>query len=231
MSQSIILFDSLMISTKSFVIYWYVMDKRRNKTLVIFVYSRWLPFICSIKRICNFFDCNIFVHLWFIFVIGVFCIFYQIWFFITWFLVLRILFLSIFNSTNMGISFAFIITFPISQKNFFSVVLNHFFFLYRKILFLFLRICWTFCWSFFPPFFFYYRSVINWCYLIFSFNFSCFHSFQFDTLTHFIKYDYYSSLNSCGPPHMAVQKQDDQHEHTFSNYVRIRDVVQKTCLR
>ena len=34
-----------------------------------------------------------------------------------------------------------------------------------------------------------------------------------------------------GPPHMAVQKQNDQHEHTFSNYVRIRDVVQKTCLR
>ena len=30
---------------------------------------------------------------------------------------------------------------------------------------------------------------------------------------------------------MAVQKQDDQHEHTFSNYVRIQDVVQKTCLR
>ena len=30
---------------------------------------------------------------------------------------------------------------------------------------------------------------------------------------------------------MAEQKQDDQHEHTFSNYVRIRDVVQKTCLR
>ena len=26
-------------------------------------------------------------------------------------------------------------------------------------------------------------------------------------------------------------KEDDQHEHTFSNYVRIRDVVQKTCLR
>ena len=33
-----------------------------------------------------------------------------------------------------------------------------------------------------------------------------------------------------GPPHMAVQKQDDQHEHTFSSYVRIRDVVMKTCL-
>ena len=30
---------------------------------------------------------------------------------------------------------------------------------------------------------------------------------------------------------MAVQKQDDQHERTFSNYVRIQDVVQKTCLR
>ena len=38
-------------------------------------------------------------------------------------------------------------------------------------------------------------------------------------------------MYSCGLPHMAVQKQDDQHEHTFSNYVRIRDVVQKTCLR
>ena len=34
-----------------------------------------------------------------------------------------------------------------------------------------------------------------------------------------------------GPPHMAVQKQDDQHKHTFSNYVRIQDVVQKTWLR
>ena len=30
---------------------------------------------------------------------------------------------------------------------------------------------------------------------------------------------------------MAVQKQDDQHEHTFRNYVRIQDVVLKTCLR
>ena len=30
---------------------------------------------------------------------------------------------------------------------------------------------------------------------------------------------------------MAVQKQDDQHEHTFSSYVRIRDVVLKTYLR
>ena len=36
-------------------------------------------------------------------------------------------------------------------------------------------------------------------------------------------------MYSYGPPHMAVQKQDDHHEHTFSNYVRIRDVVQKTC--
>ena len=30
---------------------------------------------------------------------------------------------------------------------------------------------------------------------------------------------------------MAVQKQDDQHEHTIRNYVRIRDVVQSTCRR
>ena len=38
-------------------------------------------------------------------------------------------------------------------------------------------------------------------------------------------------MYSYGPPHMAVQKQDNQHEHTFSSYVRIQDIVQKTCLR
>ena len=37
-------------------------------------------------------------------------------------------------------------------------------------------------------------------------------------------------MYSYGPPHMAVQKQADQHEHTFSSNVRIRDVVLKTCL-
>ena len=30
--------------------------------------------------------------------------------------------------------------------------------------------------------------------------------------------------NSNGPPHMAGQKQDDQLEHTYNSYVRIRDV-------
>ena len=34
-----------------------------------------------------------------------------------------------------------------------------------------------------------------------------------------------------GPPHMAEQKQGDQQEHTYSSYVRIRDVAQKTCKR
>ena len=34
-------------------------------------------------------------------------------------------------------------------------------------------------------------------------------------------------MYSYGPPHMAVQKQDDQHEHTFSNYVRIRGCCPK----
>ena len=34
---------------------------------------------------------------------------------------------------------------------------------------------------------------------------------------------------SNGPPHMAKQKQDDQLEHTYSSYVRIRDVALKTC--
>ena len=30
-------------------------------------------------------------------------------------------------------------------------------------------------------------------------------------------------------PHMAEQKQDDQPEHTYSSYVRKRDVALKTC--
>ena len=38
-------------------------------------------------------------------------------------------------------------------------------------------------------------------------------------------------MYSYGPPHMAVKNQNDQHEHAFSNYMRIQDVVQKTCLR
>ena len=38
-------------------------------------------------------------------------------------------------------------------------------------------------------------------------------------------------MYSYGPPHMAGQNQDDQHEHTFSSYVRIRDVALKTCQR
>ena len=37
-------------------------------------------------------------------------------------------------------------------------------------------------------------------------------------------------MYSYGPPHIAVRRQDDHHEHTFSSYVRIRDVVLKTCL-
>ena len=38
-------------------------------------------------------------------------------------------------------------------------------------------------------------------------------------------------MYSYGPQHMAGQKQDDQLEHTFSSYVRIRDVALKTCKR
>ena len=33
------------------------------------------------------------------------------------------------------------------------------------------------------------------------------------------------------PPHMAEQKQDDQLEHTYSSYVRIRDIALKICQR
>ena len=38
-------------------------------------------------------------------------------------------------------------------------------------------------------------------------------------------------LISDAPSHMAGQKQDDQLEHTYSSYVRIRDVALKTCQR
>ena len=38
-------------------------------------------------------------------------------------------------------------------------------------------------------------------------------------------------MYSYGPPHMAKQKQDDQLEHTYSSYVRIRDVALKTSQR
>ena len=37
--------------------------------------------------------------------------------------------------------------------------------------------------------------------------------------------------NSYGPPHMTKQKQDDQLELTYSNYVRTQDVTLKTCRR
>ena len=36
-------------------------------------------------------------------------------------------------------------------------------------------------------------------------------------------------MYSFGPSRMAEQKQDDQLEHTFSSYVRIRDVALRTC--
>ena len=38
-------------------------------------------------------------------------------------------------------------------------------------------------------------------------------------------------MYSYGTPHMAEQKLDDQLEHTYSSYVRIRDVALKTCRR
>ena len=40
-----------------------------------------------------------------------------------------------------------------------------------------------------------------------------------------------SVMYSYGLPNMAKQKQDDQLEHTYSSYVRIRDVSLKTSQR
>ena len=39
------------------------------------------------------------------------------------------------------------------------------------------------------------------------------------------------AMYSNGPPHMAKQNQDDQLKHTYSSYVRIRDVALRTCQR
>ena len=38
-------------------------------------------------------------------------------------------------------------------------------------------------------------------------------------------------MYSCGPPHVAEQKQDDQLKHTYSSSVGIRDVALKTSQR
>ena len=38
-------------------------------------------------------------------------------------------------------------------------------------------------------------------------------------------------MYSYGPSHMAGQKQDNQHEHTSSSYVKIQGVALKTCQR
>ena len=54
---------------------------------------------------------------------------------------------------------------------------------------------------------------------------------MFDYVLHVYVYVYVQLYYEYGPPHMAVQKQDDQHEHTYSSYVRIRDVALKTCQR
>ena len=50
----------------------------------------------------------------------------------------------------------------------------------------------TFNWVFVKQFVFfhYYWNLINWCFVIFSFNFSYFLCYHFDALTHFIKYGY-----------------------------------------
>ena len=40
-----------------------------------------------------------------------------------------------------------------------------------------------------------------------------------------------SVIYSYGPPHIAEQKQAEQFEHTYSSYVRIRDVALKICQR
>ena len=38
-------------------------------------------------------------------------------------------------------------------------------------------------------------------------------------------------MYSNGPPHMPEQGQNDKLKHTYSSYVRIRDVALRTCQR
>ena len=40
-----------------------------------------------------------------------------------------------------------------------------------------------------------------------------------------------SVMYSYRPPHIAEQKQEDQHEHTYSSSMRIGDIALKTCQR
>ena len=46
-----------------------------------------------------------------------------------------------------------------------------------------------------------------------------------------ILYNDWQYLTILASPLIAEQKQDNQLEHTYSSYVKIRDVVQKTCQR
>ena len=43
------------------------------------------------------------------------------------------------------------------------------------------------------------------------------------------KDEFISDVDYYGLQHMAKQKQEDQHEHTYSSCMRIRDVTLKTC--
>ena len=63
--------------------------------------------------------------------------------------------------------------------------------------FLYLWIHRAFSWIFCFRFFFYYPDLINWFYVTFSFIFSCFRNFPFNTLFPFMKYGYFSSVFLC----------------------------------
>ena len=147
----------------------------------------------AFKCFYNLFYCNIFVHFWFIIFISVFYIFTPPCFFIIWFLMVPYINTNTCNSSIMGLSFTLIASFPIfywilgvilkyfvASKEFFS------FFISSDML----RILLDFCFDIF----FYYLDLTNWCEFIFSLNFSCFPSFPFDTLNHFIEYGYFSSV-------------------------------------
>ena len=107
--------------------------------------------------------------------------------FIVWFVIALYITPNIFSSLIFGISFKFMVSFSISRQNILGVVLKYFVMSKEFSSFFKISDVLSHLLDFLLQLFFYYQDFIIWCYLIFSFNFSCFSSFHLDTLTHIVE--------------------------------------------
>ena len=151
-----------------------------------------IPLMSQFKYIYNIFCCDIYVHFLFIFLISALIysdylvfLFYSM---ISFGFIYYSQMISVLQSWGLHL-----LSLLLFLDKFLGVILKYFevskdfylFFISSDTLGLWL--------NFLLQFFFYYRDLTNSCYLIFSFNFSTFLSFHFDSLTHFIKYGCHSS--------------------------------------